>query len=89
MYRIDSRTGGKVYLPACRARVYGRGGQVIAELASVDDVVGERGALAPVLEIVRAGVFQVNFNGWFNPSACYWALRGLVCDHCGIPEDTR
>ena len=49
-------TISEVYLrPGC-AGVHGLGGEVIAEFTGVDDVVGKCGTLAPILEIVRAGV---------------------------------
>jgi len=57
---VDSSTVCKIHLPTGCARVHGLGGQVIAELAGVNDVIGKCSALAPVLEVVRAGVCQVD-----------------------------
>lgn len=51
-----SHTISEVYLRTGRAGVHGLGGHVITKFAAVNDIVGKCGTLAPILEIVRAGV---------------------------------
>jgi hypothetical protein len=48
-------------------------GQIVAELACVDDIVGERDIVAPGVQIRRAGIVNVGSYGWPNTIACHWA----------------
>lgn len=86
---VDSRTVSEIHLPAGCPRVYGLGGQVIAEFTGVDDVIGKRRALAPVLEIVRRGVCQLGYHSRLDSRTCHRALRSLIGDDGGKSEDTR
>lgn len=49
------------------------GGQIVAELACVDDIVGERDIVAPGVQIRRAGIVNVGSYSRPNTVACDWA----------------
>lgn len=38
-------------------------GQVVAELAVIDDIVGKASCRAPVIKVVRAGIEDIDFDG--------------------------
>lgn len=75
------RTVCEVHLSAGRARVHRVGGQVIAELAGVDHVVGECGAGAPIAQVGCTWDGKVGFNRCLDARTCYRTLRGLVGDY--------
>lgn len=53
-------------------------GQVVAELAVIDHIVGKASCRAPVVKVVRAGIEDIDFNGILDTATADSARGGNI-----------
>jgi hypothetical protein len=80
---LDIRTVRNVHL-----RIRLLVGQVVAELAIVDDIIGKTSCRTPVIEIIRAGIEKVDFHGALDATTGDSAWGGDIRRALRVSENT-
>lgn len=73
LQKWDIRTVRHVHL-----RIHLLIGQVVAELAVIDNVIGKASCRAPVIKVVRTGIEDIDFDGVLNATTADSARSGNI-----------